>query len=52
MEVKKRMAVETEKKIAKGQERVKKDLKYKLDRIRDLEIARKQKLYLKAKEDQ
>lgn len=40
MEVKRRLAMETDKKIAKGQERVKKDLKYRLDKIKDLDIAR------------
>ena len=43
MEVKRKLAMETEKKILKGQERVRKDLKYKLDKIKDLDIARKQK---------
>ena len=44
--------METEKKILKGQERVRKDLKYKLDKIKDLDIARKQKQFLKAKENE
>jgi hypothetical protein len=52
MEVKRKLAIQTEKKIAKGQERMKKDLKYKIDKIKDLDIARKNKQLLKAKENE